>query len=196
VTAGAHTVSFVGLDTAGGDNTAFLDAISLAIAPSGAPTIADAGFEVSGLSAGTYQYAPAGSGGRSSRARAPTIRDQRQRQRLHLCQSQRAGGSQVALLQANSAIAQQITGTVSGTYTISLYAAQRAVYNNGGENFEVLIDGVVVATINPSTTTYLQYTTSSFSLSAGTHTLTLQGLDTAGGDNTAFLDDIILSAAP
>ena len=57
----------------------------------------------------------------------------------------------------------------------------------------MLVDGVVVGTFTPSGTSYQTYTTSVFTVTAGSHTITFQGLDTAGGDNTAFIDSIIIA---
>src|SRR3984893_12874468 len=37
---------------------------------------------------------------------------------------------------------------------------------------------------------YATYTTAPFRVPSGSHTITFQGLDTAGGDNTAFIDDV------
>ena len=54
----------------------------------------------------------------------------------------------------------------------------------------MLVDGVVVGTFTPSGTTYQTYTTAAFSVAAGTHTIKFQGLDSAGGDNTAFVDAV------
>src|SRR5262249_51473289 len=48
----------------------------------------------------------------------------------------------------------------------------------------------------PSGTSYEVDTTTPFTVSAGPHTITFQGLDTAGGDNTAFVDNVQVAAAP
>src|SRR5262249_44057506 len=60
VTAGNHTIVFVGLDPNGGDNTAFIDQVSLNAVTS-VPTIGDAGFESPNVGTGSwsdYQYNP------------------------------------------------------------------------------------------------------------------------------------------
>ena len=51
---------------------------------------------------------------------------------------------------------------------------------------------MVVGTFTPSGTGYPAITTAAFTVAAGTHTITFQGLDTAGGDNTAFIDNVRL----
>ena len=76
--------------------------------------------------------------------------------------------------------------------SVSFDAAQRS---GQGEDFQVLVDGTVVATIKPAGSAYQVVTTASFTVSAGTHTLTFQGLDTAGGDNTALLDAVTVAVA-
>jgi RHS repeat-associated protein len=48
-------------------------------------------------------------------------------------------------------------------------------------------------TIQPPSSSYGTYTTSSVSLSAGTYTLTIQGLNPNGGDNTALVDAVKLN---
>ena len=55
---------------------------------------------------------------------------------------------------------------------------------------------MVVGTFTPAGTSYASFTTAAFALVAGTHTITFQGLDTAGGDNTAILDNVQLTQAP
>ena len=72
-------------------------------------------------------------------------------------------------------------------------AAQRGNYRRLGQDFEVLVDGVVVGTFTPAGTVYQAYTTAAFTVAAGSHTITFQGLDTAGGDNTAFVDAVTIA---
>lgn len=67
----------------------------------------------------------------------------------------------------------------AGTYNLHFTAAQRG--SGDDEDFNVLLDGSVVGTYDPSGTTPTDYTLS-YSVSAGTHTLSFQGVDTAGGD--------------
>jgi hypothetical protein len=63
----------------------------------------------------------------------------------------------------------------------------------------VLVDGSVVGTFTPPNTSYTRFATAVFTVAAGTHTITYQGLDTAGGDNSAFIDAVqvvVAAAAP
>ena len=99
-------------------------------------------------------------------------------------------GTQVGYLQKNGSITQSVSGWANGSYAISFDAAQRGNHGTSVEDFEVLLDGTVVGTFNPSSTSYQVYTTSTFTVTAGSHTIEFLGLDTAGGDNTAFLDAV------
>ena len=105
-------------------------------------------------------------------------------------------GAQVAFLQAAGSFSQSVAGWPAGRYRLSFQAAQRGNYQVGGyHNFDVLVDDVVVATIRPADTTYRLYTTRPFQVAAGTHTIAFRGRNSAGGDNTSFLDDIRIQPA-
>ena len=188
VAAGAHTITFKGLDTAGGDNTAFLDAIGIVSVP---VPVGDPGFEAASAGAGGYKYNPAGSawafagqsgvtgnnsGFTSGNPGAPE-------------------GAQAAFLQGTGSISQAVAGWAAGTYVIDFDAAQRGNFQHGGQDFRVLVDGVSVGTFTPAGTGYSRYATAAFTVAAGSHTVVFQGLDDAGGDNTAFLDQIFVMPA-
>ena len=100
-------------------------------------------------------------------------------------------GVQVAFLQAVGSLSQSISGFRADTqYTLTFSAAQRL--NFGGiQDFAVLLDGTPLGTFTPASTSY-QDMSLPFTTSTGTHTLTFQGLNTAGGDNTSFIDNIRL----
>ncbi len=92
-----------------------------------------------------------------------------------------------------------MTGSVSqsvvlsaGTYSISLDAAQCAI-GPSNQTIEVLVDNVAVSTTTPSSINYTLYTSAAFSATAGTHTIEILGLDPHGGDNTALIDDLIVT---
>ncbi len=189
VAAGTHTISFVGLTPTTGDSTAFIDNVNLAFAP--AATVVDSGFEsVSvGSGGGAYVYNPSGSAwtfgpqsGLSGNGSAFTAGSPIAPQ-----------GSQVAFLQDHGTISQSIGNFAAGSYQISLLAAQRANYGTSNQSFQVLIDGTVVGTINPTSTSYQSYSTPSFNVTAGTHTLTFQGLTSNASDYTAFIDAVAIN---
>jgi hypothetical protein len=148
----------------------------------------NAGFETPGLGAGESAYAlnpvdaswsftgPSGISGQGSAITAgnPDVPQ----------------GGQVAFLQYQGAFTQYVNDWQAGTYTLKFKAAQRA--NNGlsRHDFQVLIDGVVVGTFEPTGTSYQEYTTGSFMVSDGPHTVEFRGLNNIGGDNTSLIDDI------
>jgi hypothetical protein len=185
VGAGSHTITFQGLDSAGGDNTAFVDNIQLTQTP--VASLSDAGFETPSVGTG-FQYRPVGtawtfadnagisgngSGFTAGNPNAPE-------------------GTQVAFLQQTGSISQVVTGMAAGTYRLSFSAAQRGNFQASRQDFRVLVDGVAVGTFTPAGTGYSNLT-ATFTVSAGLHTITLQGLDSAGGDNTAFIDNVQLT---
>ena len=187
VAAGSHTIAFQGLDTAGGDNTAFIDDVATA----SIPAIGDQGFEQVVVGAGHFQYDPTGSpwafsggtgisgnnsGFTAGNAPAPQ-------------------GSQVALLQETGSFSQSVAGWAAGSYVITFDAAQRANYQASQQDFNVLVDGALVGHFIPSNTAYQDYSTAAFTVAAGSHTITFQSLDTAGGDNTAFVDAVAVAPA-
>ena len=111
-----------------------------------------------------------------------------QRQRLHLGNPNAPQGSQVAFLQKTGTISQAVNFAAAGSYLISFSAAQRGNFGTSNEEFQVLVDGTVVGTITPAGTSYATYTTASFNVTAGSHTITFAGVDPSGADYTAFLD--------
>src|SRR5262249_26680572 len=90
---------------------------------------------------------------------------------------------------------QTVSGWAAGSYTISFDAAQRGNFQASRQDFAVLVDGNVVGTFTPSGTSYQGYTTPSFTVAAGAHTIAFQGLDSAGGDHTAFVDRVVVQVS-
>src|SRR5262249_13316695 len=112
-------------------------------------------------------------------------------------------GSQVAFMQMSCSILQTLRFT-AGTYRISFQAAQRAElqlpggktkqYQSGRQTIQVQGDTTVVGKINPESTNDKIYTTDSFPVTAGAHTIKFIGLNPNGGDNTAFIDQVSVQA--
>jgi hypothetical protein len=189
IAAGTHTITLRGLNSAGGDNTAFIDAVTL----QRVPRAYDSGFEAPTAGRpgvyGSFFYDPTGSpwtytggAGVSANGSGFTAGNPPAPQ-----------GVQVAFLQggAGSTISQQVAGWADGSYVLDFKAAQRGNYQTGGyQDFDVLIDGIVVETFRPADTTYRSYTTVRFHATAGAHTIAFRGRNSAGGDNSAFLDEI------
>jgi hypothetical protein len=193
VSAGSHTITFQGLDSAGGDNTAFVDAVS--IKPSNSPSIGDSGFEVPSAgpagSAGSYLYGPSGSPWSFASGAGVAANGSG----FTLGNPASPEGAQVAFLQDHGSFSQAVSGWAAGTYVVTFDAAQRGNWQDSVQDFEVLIDGVVVGTFTPAGTSYQRSATAAFTVSAGSHTIAFQGLDSAGGDNTAFVDNVVIVAS-
>ena len=188
VAAGTHTITFQGMDTAGGDNTAFVDAV--AVAPASIAVFADEGFERpfagSPGAFGSFIYDPTGSAWTfAGPAGVSAIGSGFTAGNLPTSQ-----GSQVAFVQETGAFTQSVGGWAAGSYVITFDAAQRRNFLASHQDFKVLVDGAVVGTFTPAGPAYQGYVTAAFTVAAGPHTITFQGLDTAGGDNTALIDDV------
>ncbi len=183
-TVGPITITFKGLDSVGGDNTALLDEVVLT--QSNSASFADSGFEQVQVGAGEFQYRPTGSpwsfsdgaglaangsGFTSGNPNAPL-------------------GNQVAFLEEQGGtISQAVNFTAAGFYVIDVSAAQRGNFGTSDEQVEVLVDGTVVDTLTPASIDYTTYTTASFNVTAGSHTISFFGVDPSGVDYTALLDD-------
>ena len=186
VTAGSHTITFVGVDPTGKDYTAFLDQGGIDnVSPTG---FTDPSFEnpSKGTGGSAYQYDPtgsawsfSGSAGLAGNGSGFTAGNPNAPQ-----------GSQVAFLQETGTISQVVNFAAAGSYQISVSAAQRGNFGTSNEEVQVLVDGTVVGTITPASTSYATYTTASFNVTAGSHTITFVGVDPTGKDYTAFLDQV------
>ncbi len=187
------TITFQGLDSAGGDNTAFIDQVAVA-SPSSSSVIGDPSFGQPVVGAGQFQYDPTtgppatwvftGSSGISGNKSGFTSGNPNAPQ-----------GYQVAILQQTGSFSQSVAGLAPGSYVLTFDAAQRGNLGVEKQNFEVLINGSVVGTFTPSSTSYQSYSTAAFTVpDTGTPVITFQGLDSAGGDNTAFIDSTTLTA--
>jgi hypothetical protein len=111
-------------------------------------------------------------------------------------------GVQVAFLQGAASVSQTIPGFISGVnYMMTFAAAQRNYQQNGGQTWNVTVDGTVVGSFAPPrvATNYADYT-ANFTATAASHTLAFAGTDAHGGDNTVFLDNVritpVVPAAP
>ena len=95
-------------------------------------------------------------------------------------------GVQTGLLQGDAQMYQTFTFTTQHL-GISLMAAQRGAQK---QTIDILIDNVVIGSIQPTSAVWAKYTTPTFAVIAGDHKLTIKGTNTYGGDNSAFVDDI------
>lgn len=107
--------------------------------------------------------------------------------------------SQVAFLQggSGSSITQSISGFQANTnYGVTFAAAQRNNYTNGGQDFQVYLGDILLGTFRPISMGYNEYSTPVFTTTTGAHTLKFAGLNSVGGDNTAFIDNVRVTIQP
>jgi hypothetical protein len=182
-TAGNHTITFQGTNLNGGDNTMFIDQVSIIETSN----LTDGGFELPGLAPGTFKYTPTGtawtygantgvsannSGFTGSNPDAPQ-------------------GSNVAFIQQTGSFSQAVTLT-AGTYSMSFLAARRANWGTQ-PSFRVLMNGEIVGSYDSvASAAYAFQTTSSFTVPSGAATITFQGTNIYGGDGTVFIDDVLI----
>ncbi len=105
-------------------------------------------------------------------------------------------GTQAAFIQMGGYISQSFNFPTTGTYSLTFYTEQRPGQD---QNLDVQVDpsangpaqdlsqGGFYPTANWAPVTY------TFNVSAGSHVIQFAGLDTTGGDNTAYVDDISFS---
>jgi uncharacterized protein (TIGR03118 family) len=185
VGAGTHTIAFQGLDPNGGDNTAFVDNVQL-----NTSGLQQRGFETPNVGTGpsAFQYDPTGSAWTFSGTAGVAGNGSN----FTFGNPDAPEGTQVAFLQGVGSFSQSFF-LGAGSYTLSFDAAQRGDYQASSQTFEVLADGNVVGTFKAGDTSYAAFTTASFTVGAGPHTVTFLGLDPDGGDNTAFIDVVQLN---
>jgi hypothetical protein len=177
------------------------NSIEVSAAPTVPSLVPNFGFETPRV--GTYQYDPSGaswtfttqSGANGSGIAANNSA-------FTSANPNAPQGVQVAFLQGIATISQAIQGFVTDmNYTVTFAAAQRNYQANGGQTWNVTINGTVVGSFAPprSATSYTNYT-AKFTATAPSQTLAFVGTDTHGGDNTVFLDNVqiaqVLPTAP
>ena len=99
-------------------------------------------------------------------------------------------GLQAAFITGTSSISQTVT-LGAGTYTLSFRAAQRA-NQQIPQSLQVLVGTKSVLAKPITGTNYTLYTTQSFTVAAGTYTITFQGMQNS--DSTVLLDEVSIAA--
>jgi fibronectin type 3 domain-containing protein len=172
-----------------GGTSAYSNEASATPTAGGGNSVTNASFETPALSAGGYQYNPtggtwtfasnAGIANNSSAFNNPTA----------------PNGVQVAFLQGqngtNGTITQSATFT-AGSHTLSFQACQRNSGFVNTQTIRVLIDGTQVSIITPSTASFAAFSTTSFTTTAGAHTIQFAGGSTTD-DQTAFIDSVVIN---
>src|SRR5262249_17348255 len=135
---GSHTIAFVGVNTAGGDNTALVDDVGLAqMTP--AARLSGGGFESPSVGAGRFAYAPAGPPrSHPSSAGAPGHGPG-----FTPANPNAPEGAQVGFLQCTGSFSQVIAGMAAGTYQLTFRAAQR-----GNDDFVLYFGGGAFVNVN------------------------------------------------
>jgi hypothetical protein len=191
VSAGSHTVEFLGINTAGGDDTDFIDAVSIQFAlPANSVTLGDAGFESASVGSGSYAYDPSGSAWSFS----GTVGVSGNGSALTSGNPSAPQGSQVGFVQGTGLMSQIVSGWAAGSYSISFDAAMGGGANSSNlDGFVILVDGVLVGTFEPLTTAYQAYATATFTVSTGSHLIQIAGINPLGGNATDLIDAISIN---
>jgi hypothetical protein len=163
--------------------------LNLRVVPSVAVPLANAGFESPNLAAGAFQYNPSGAGW----AFSPTSGVAANGSGFTGGNPNAPQGDQVAFLQDRGSVGQAVS-LAPGTYTLTFRAAQRGNFQPGGPQTVRASLAGTTRTFTPAGTDYQAFTGTFTVTAAGTYTLLLDGL--AGGDSTAFVDDILLTRVP
>ena len=155
------------------------------------PALSDAGFESPSLGSGTdsYAYDPANTPWSYSGDAGVTGNDSA----FTWDNPDAPEGTQVAFLQDTGSFSQTVAGLAAGSYELSFDVARRG--------YQAVVSGLPGPRrrhrhrhLHPCANSYYPLTTATFTVAAGSHTVTFQGLDSAGGDNTDFIDDVQLTS--
>jgi Big-like domain-containing protein len=105
-------------------------------------------------------------------------------------------GNQVAFIQGDGTVSQTVSSMAAGNYQVSLKAVLRKENHNPlGTKLAIEVDGVARWSGTPPGAIYATYTTPTFALAAGSHTITVRGTNNFPGyDNTVFVDTVAVSA--
>jgi serine protease len=145
--------------------------------------LANGGFEAPVLAESNYLYDPTGGGWTFSGGSGI------QRNGSAWGAAGAPEGQQTAFLQGGNAQVAQTIALTAGTYVVS-FAAARRWWQGDAQPLQISIDGVPIgATIAPVDTNFARYTSASFSVGTGSHTLAFTSTN-FNGDNTTFIDAV------
>jgi hypothetical protein len=195
---GNHTITLSATPSPGYDLEVLIDNIS--VAKSAPAVVLNRGFQAPGLSVGVHQYRPAGAnwvftgnaGVERDALNAPTAPEG--------AGLNSAAGPQAGFLQTAAAVAggtdgamtQQIEFAAPGAYSLAFKAATRT--GKGNLPIRVLVNGVLVDTITPSSVTWADYTTAAFAIiNPGYHSVQLAATPNSVMDNQAFIDCVVVN---
>jgi hypothetical protein len=102
-----------------------------------------------------------------------------------------------AFIEGQGQLSQTITGfTNAAQYTVSFYAEK---YSGGATALQLLMDSTVLTFSSAtsltatSSTSFVQYTTDRFGVTAGSHTLTINGITLDGAGHITFIDSVAVN---
>jgi hypothetical protein len=108
-------------------------------------------------------------------------------------------GAQVAFIQNNGSISQSVALKPNRAYAISFLVAQRRL-GNGSVNahtLQVRVGQNVIGTFaskSAGDSRYILFTSDAFTVAtAGDYTIVIAGTNLAGGDNTALIDQVVIT---
>lgn len=144
-TAPTQTLSFVGTNLSGGDNTVFIDNVQIVSSGGASMALPNSGFETPALGEGNYQYNPSGGSwtfGGSPGDGSGIVANGSGFNNPNVPQ-----GGQAAFVQGKGAISQAISGLTPGTtYAITFSAGQRP---GNAQTWDVKLDNAVIQSYGP-----------------------------------------------
>lgn len=163
-----------------GDNTALFDQVRVA---NGVPAIKDPGFETPDITG--YVYEPAGSPW-SHQGGGFVLSDNNSG-----FGNPPYEGTQAMVLQGAVRVWQTVNGfEVGKTYVLHWAECDRA--GLGGNDIQISIDSNVIAPKHVVNTGWVQRTSLPFVATSTSHQIVIQSFNTAGGDQSTFLDEFYL----
>jgi hypothetical protein len=187
LSAGSHTLQFKGLNPLGGDNTGFIDAVAI----HAGSTLSDMEFNNPNVGS-SYVYNPTGTAW--SYGGASGVAGNSSAFTAYNPPSPAGVNNSVGIIQQSGFISQNVT-LAPGTYVVTLLGAQR-YGNSHNQQIQVVLNTTSMGTFTPGSTAYTSFTSSTITLTTGaSYTLHINGLNPGGGDNTAFVADVVFTSA-
>lgn len=178
--AGIHTITLAGVNPNGGDNTAFVDAVTLAASSA----LNDASFETPSLGAKASATAPTGTAWQFN----GTAGIARNYSAYTLNNPNAPDGAQVGFITDGGSMSQSAY-LYPGVYNLSVYAAQCGNAQSQAQSVEVFFNGAEIGLVTPLNTSYNLYQTLNFTVTtAGHYPIEFLGLAPATARSTALID--------
>jgi len=186
LTSGSHSIQLVGINPNGGDNTAFVDDFTSTREIS----ILTSDFESPLLSAGTFQYGASGGGWTLTNGAGLS----RNSSGFTAGNPGAPRGQQVMFIQGYGQAVLPMTIPADGFYRFTFKGAHRGNNLGDGEvkHIRFFMDNTEFSEHLLESATYQDYTTAAIYLTAGSHTLKLQGFNPLAGDHTGLVDELRL----